>query len=794
MSTIASVAALAGVGVGTVSRVLNDSQAVSGSTRMRVLEAIEALDYEPSAAARALSTGRTSTIGVVAPFFTEPSVVERLRGMTRRLANSGYQVTLFDVERPEHGDAALRSLAVKGRVDGLLLVSLPPTGVQLERLRTAGIPVVLVDRRLEGATAVFTDDEAGGRLATEHLLRLGHERIAFVGDTENGPFGFTSSEARRHGYEAALRDAGIDVQREYVRFGPHRRDAARAAARELLALSVPPTAVFAASDHQALGVIEAATMAGVDVPERLSVIGFDDVELARYCGLTTVAQPLEASGMRGADLLLEALAGGEPRSQELRLELQVRTTTALTGGKQHERRGKPSYAYASAEWHDARAQAIRGGEMKGHKVLWVVCLAVAMAFAVAACGDDSSSGGDESSGQTKGAKAIDVASMDDAKGDVTYCAGKDTSGDLKEGIAEFNKANPEMNAKLLEFPESADEQRNQFIQRQNAKSSDCDGFEADVVWTAEFASQKWLLDLTPYVEGRKGEFVPSTLTSVDYEGKLWGVPRVTDAGFLYYRKDKIKQIPETWQEVYKEAQAGNGIAYQGAAYEGLTVNFLELAFAAGGEILSEDGKKSVIDSPENLKALEFMVDGIKSGAAPKAVTTYMEEESKRAFEAGRVDFVRKWPYIYALGNKEGSKIKGKFAVAPYPAFEDAGKAAIIGGHNMVISTYSKNPGGALKLIDYMTSLERMNKNAADFSKAPVLTKSYDDEGAKKAMPFLASSSSRSSRPRAGPSRRSTPRSHRRSTRTSTTALSGSTDPKAALKKAQEDMDKALATF
>ena len=101
---------------------------------MRVLEAIEALEYEPSAAARALSTGRTCTVGVLAPFFTEPSVVERLRGVTRRLASSGYQVTLLDVERPEQGDAAFSSLAVKGRVDGLLVVSLPPTAAQLERL------------------------------------------------------------------------------------------------------------------------------------------------------------------------------------------------------------------------------------------------------------------------------------------------------------------------------------------------------------------------------------------------------------------------------------------------------------------------------------------------------------------------------------------------------------------------------------------------------------------------------------------------------------------------------------
>ena len=235
---------------------------------------------------------------------------------------------------------------------------------------------------------------------------------------------------------------------------------------------------------------------------------------------------------------------------------------------------------------------------------------------------------------------------------------------------------------------------------------------------------------------RKDEFVPSTLSSVDYEGKLWGVPRVTDAGFLYYRKDKVDEVPATWQEVYEEAKAGNGIVYQGASYEGLTVNFLELAFAAGGKILSEDGKKSVIDSPENLKALQFMVDGIKNGAAPKAVTTYMEEEARRAFEAGRADFERQWPYAYALGNKEGSKVKGKFAVAPYPEFEGGGKAAILGGHNMVISAYSKNPGGALKLIDYLTSEKRMTKNAADFSKAPVLAATYDDPAVKKALPFI----------------------------------------------------------
>ena len=434
--------------------------------------------------------------------------------------------------------------------------------------------------------------------------------------------------------------------------------------------------------------------------------------------------------------------------------------------------------------------------MKGHKVFWVACLAaVAMAVGVAACGsDDSGGGGGGGKAQTKGSKAIDVASMDGAKGNVTYCTGKDTSGDLKEGVAEFNKANPGLTAKLLEFPESADEQRNQFIQRQRAKSADCDAFESDVVWTAEFASQKWLLDMTPYVEKRKAEFVPSTLSSVDYEGKMWGVPRVSDAGLLYYRKDKVKEVPATWQAVYEKAKEGNGIAYQGAAYEGLTVNFLELAFAAGGKILSDDGKKSVIDSPENLKALEFMVNGIKDGAAPKAVTTYMEEESRRVFEAGRVDMVRNWPYIYALGNKKGVKIAGKFDVAPYPPFEGGGKAGILGGHNSVISAYSKNPGGALKLVDFLTSEKRMTKNAVKFSKTPVLTASYGDPAVKKALPFIDQLKQAVEQAKSRPVSPVYTQISQAIYKNVNNALSGQADPKAALAKAQKDMDKALATF
>src|SRR4051794_18031038 len=432
------------------------------------------------------------------------------------------------------------------------------------------------------------------------------------------------------------------------------------------------------------------------------------------------------------------------------------------------------------------------------KLVLLACLAAVMAMVVAACGSDSKSsgGGGGSSGGAKieGAKKIDPKSMDNAKGNVTYCTGKDTSGDLIQGVKEFNKANPGLTAKLLEFPESADEQRNQFIQRQRAKSADCDAFESDVVWTAEFASQKWLYDMTPYVESRKQEFVPSTLSSVTYQDKVWGVPRVSDAGLLYYRKDKVKQVPATWQDVYKQAQSGNGIVYQGAAYEGLTVNFLELAFAAGGKILSDDGKKSVIDSPENLKALQFMVDGIKNGAAPKAVTTYMEEEARRTFESGRAEFERQWPYAYALGNMKGSKVAGKFAVAPLPAWEGGGKAGILGGHNSVVSAYSKNPGGALKLVDYLTSEKRMTRNATKFSKTPTLKASYDDPAVKKALPFIDQLKTGVENAKSRPVSPVYSQVSQAIYKNVNNALSGQTDPKSALKKAQSDMDKALSTF
>jgi LacI family transcriptional regulator len=327
VTTIARVAQEAGVGVGTVSRVINGSASVSEATRRRVLDVVAELGYEPNATARALSTGRTRSVGVIAPFFTRPSVIERLRGVAPMLAASGYQLVLFDVERPEQRAGVFRS--VIGRVDGLLSISLAPPKADLRRLAAAGIPVVLVDQAHDEVPSVIVDDVEGGRMATNHLLELGHRRIAFAGDTVDGVHGASASSRRCVGYQRALGDAGVPVRPDLVKLRPHGRAAAEIA-RDLLSLKTPPTAVFAASDLQALAMIEAFEALGALVPDDLSVVGFDDVELARYAGLTTVSQPLEDSGTRGAELLLSALEGEDvlQARQHLSLELVVRGTTA----------------------------------------------------------------------------------------------------------------------------------------------------------------------------------------------------------------------------------------------------------------------------------------------------------------------------------------------------------------------------------------------------------------------------------------------------------------------------------
>jgi LacI family transcriptional regulator len=333
MATISDVATRAGVGVGTVSRVLNGGP-VSPARREKVLAAIEQLGYRPSASARALARGRKGVVGVVVPFFTHPSAVERMRGVMEGLGGSPLELIVFNVGSPEHRDRHLERLRTLHQVDGVLVISLSPHDHEVEAFRRAGMPVVLLDAEHPLLPRVVTDDVRGGELATEHLLALGHRRIAFMGDDSDPRYGFVSSARRLEGHRRALRAAGLPAPREYRREGPHGRAIAHRLTRELLGLPDRPTAIFAASDTQALGVLEATTAAGLDVPGDLSVVGFDDLEVSAYVGLTTVRQALRDSGRRGAELLLAAVEGRAPAPLEevLPLELVARRTAGPPPG------------------------------------------------------------------------------------------------------------------------------------------------------------------------------------------------------------------------------------------------------------------------------------------------------------------------------------------------------------------------------------------------------------------------------------------------------------------------------
>jgi LacI family transcriptional regulator len=325
---IADVAARAGVGVATVSRVLNGRVGVRPSTRERVVEAIEALNYRPSSLARGLSLQRTMVVAAVLPWFTSPSAVERVRGIVDGLSASKYDLMVFDVESEDRQRRAFELFDRGDRADGLLVVSTRPPAAEVDRLRAADIPCVLIDAVHPSFPSVAVDDVAGGELATRHLVGLGHRDVALIGDPPP-EFRFDWSRDRTRGYERALAAAGIEVRADYVREGTRLPHVARAIAAELLSLPGRPTAVFAASDTQAIGVLEAARDLGISVPAELSVIGFDDIEVAAYLGLTTVRQPLVESGRRGAKLLLDMLAGRPvaPLRELLPLELVVRGTT-----------------------------------------------------------------------------------------------------------------------------------------------------------------------------------------------------------------------------------------------------------------------------------------------------------------------------------------------------------------------------------------------------------------------------------------------------------------------------------
>lgn len=328
-ATIYDVAERAGVSISTVSRVLNAPEQVRQETLSRVLEAINDLGFVPKHAAAERARKSSQRVGVLAPLFTYPSFVQRLRGISHQIDGSTYELVIYNIDRAERRDSYLSSLPLARRLDGLIVMSLPLSEHFAHNLLRHHLATVLVESSGPWFSSVQIDDRLGGALVAEYLVACGHRRLAFVGDDEVPTFVLQVSQTRLEGFQHGLAERGLALTPPYISLAPHGLEQACQQALDLLRLPEPPTAIFASSDTQAMGVLKAARLRGLRVPEDLAVVGFDDLDIADYIGLTTVRQHLEESGRVAVDLLLARLDDDLRPPQRITLPLElVRRQTA----------------------------------------------------------------------------------------------------------------------------------------------------------------------------------------------------------------------------------------------------------------------------------------------------------------------------------------------------------------------------------------------------------------------------------------------------------------------------------
>ena len=332
-----------------------------------------------------------------------------------------------------------------------------------------------------------------------------------------------------------------------------------------------------------------------------------------------------------------------------------------------------------------------------------------------------------------------------APGPVTFAIGSDDIGWLSPLVAAWNKQHPGTPVQLLYLPPAANDQLAQLVANLQAKSCLYDVIGMDVVWTAQFASSGWVIPLAAR-QFPLGGFLAPAVATARYQGRLYGVPEYTNADLLYYRTDVIKDPPATWQQLRDDALAlarpGQGLygyAATLAPYEGLTVNFAQAVQSAGGSILSADGARVTVDSPQALTGLNDLVSGIREGWIPQADLGLEETSAQQAFEAGQFLFMSNWPDAYAaMQSAPDSKVAGKFDVAALPGMAPGVPgASSLGGANLAISAYSQHQQAALAFIKYLTdpASERLMFTQGGFP--PVLTQLYEDKQLRARYHYLA---------------------------------------------------------
>jgi len=329
-SSVHAVADRAGVSVSTVSRALRGVPGIAEATRKRVQEAADALGYAASPSASRLATGRTRTVTVVVPLLSKWFFAEVIAAAGRVLSREGYDVLLTELSTPELRGDFFASPRLHGRSDGALVVALQLTPEELGALEAQGQAVALVGSERAGTSSVRVADRDGGRAATRHLLNLGHERIAFLGIEEapGSTLGGVPPAERLRGYREALTEAGLATDPELQLNVENSVDAGAAGMAALLDSAQPPTALVAASDELAFGVLATLRGAGLRVPDDFSVVGYDNHELARAVGLTTMDHSVADQGRLAAHALLAVLSSKPVAIDRIEPHLVVRGSTA----------------------------------------------------------------------------------------------------------------------------------------------------------------------------------------------------------------------------------------------------------------------------------------------------------------------------------------------------------------------------------------------------------------------------------------------------------------------------------
>jgi multiple sugar transport system substrate-binding protein len=334
----------------------------------------------------------------------------------------------------------------------------------------------------------------------------------------------------------------------------------------------------------------------------------------------------------------------------------------------------------------------------------------------------------------------------DGIGPITFAIGKDNPGWLQGVITGWNDSHPGQKVTLLLLPQAANDQLAQLVANLQAKSSLYDVIDLDVIWTAEFASNGWIIPL-PQSQFPLGDFLKPAVDTAMYQGRLYAVPDYSNADLLYYRKDILAkaglQPPRTWAQLRQLAETVApryglyGYAGTFAPYEGLTVNFAAAVQSAGGSILSPEGTKVTVNSAKALAGLEFLVNGFRQGWIPKVALTYEEESSQDAFAAGKFLFLDNWPDVYAALSVPGpqNKVYGKFGVTALPGPAGMGSSSL-GGANLAISAYSQHQRTALEFIKFMTDLANERQMLEQGSFPPVWTQLYTDAGLIRSHPYL----------------------------------------------------------